>query len=190
MPGPATTFNPTGLFVSVLSTTCGTLPQVGPEFWPQILALSQSSSQRLPFTSTQRERAEGRCQQQVRAAASRWGPRPQPPLPAPTPCSAQNGQMIGTQPQHSILRSGRHLPTQAPGGHAARPTQSGTNGHMQTESRDSFIAPWEVTVGARRIMAVCAIAGRRGKGHSCGPGKEFCIPDRGSVLLGGLGRGK
>lgn len=113
--------------------------------------------------STQRERAEGRCQQRVRAAASRWGPRPQPPLPAPTPCSAHSGQMMGTQPQHSILRSGRHLPTQAPCGHAARPTQSGTNGHMQTESRDSFIAPWEVTVGACQIMAACAVAGRRGK---------------------------
>lgn len=35
---------------------------------------------------------------------------------------------------------------------------------MQTESRDSFIAPWEVTVGARRIMAVCAVAGRGARG--------------------------
>lgn len=152
---------------SVLNSTFGRdLRSRGPELSPQILALHQSSSQRLPFTSTQRERAEGGCQQHVRAAASRWDPRPQPPLPAPTPCSAQDGQMMGTQPQHSILRSGRHLPTQAPCGHAARPTQSGTNGLMQTESRDSFIAPWEVTFGACQIMAVCAVAGRRDKGHS------------------------
>lgn len=138
--------------------------------------------------STQRERAEGRCQQRVRAAASRWGPRPQPPLPAPTPCSAHNGQMMGTQPQHSILRSGRHLPTQAPCGHAARPTQSGTNGHMQTESRDSFIAPWEVTVGACQIMAVCAVA-RRGARTFLRPREGILCPRQRFCLLSGLGRG-
>lgn len=93
------------------------------------------------------------------------------------------------QPQHSILRSGRHLPTQAPCGHAARPTQSGTNGHMQTESRDSFIAPWEVTVGDLRIVAVCAVAGE-GPGAFLRPRGGILCPSQGFCLAWWLGKGE
>jgi hypothetical protein len=96
---------------------------------------------------------------EVGSTATAAAPRPHPLL---GPERAD-----GRHPAAPFHPQKRQAPPHAgPGGHAARPTQSGTNGHMQTESRDSFIAPWEVTVGACRIMAVCAVAGKGGEGHS------------------------
>lgn len=46
-------------------------------------------------------------------------------------------------------------------------TEQHRQGCVQTESRDSFIAPWEgVSQGHVRILALCAVAGGRGEGHS------------------------
>lgn len=43
---------------------------------------------------------------------------------------------------------------------------------MQTESRDSFIAPWEVFLRGMSRSWLCAMAGGRVRGHSRGPGKK------------------
>lgn len=79
----------------------------------------------------------------VGSTATAAAPCPHPLL---GPQWADNGH-----PAAAFHPQKRQAPPHAgPCGHATRPTQSGTDGHMQTESRDSFIAPWEVTVGLAR----------------------------------------
>lgn len=154
MPGPAATSSPSGFLCfkshlwDVRSRLVASDSCPGPEFFSKF-----------PFHSHPKRKSRRQMSAACACSSLAVGSTAIAAAPRPHPRLGPERADDRHQPQHSILRSGRHLPTQAPCGHAARPTQSGTNGHMQTESRDSFIAPWEVTVGDRRIVAVCAVAG-------------------------------
>lgn len=68
--------------------------------------------------------------------------------PAPAPGSAQT-RPGGHRPHHSSEESGRQAPPTTDGAGPSQTCseampQSGGRGRMQTESRDSFIAPWKV----------------------------------------------
>lgn len=160
---------------------------------PQVLALPQSSSQRLlsrpPKEKEQKADASSMC---ARAAASRWGPRPQPPLPAPTPCSAQNGQMIGTQPRGMAFRPQKR---QAPP-HAG-PWWTCSEAYTERYKRahaDGISRLIHSSVGSDcRGLPDCGwlcSSREKGRGAFLRPGEGILCPRQGFCSAWGLGKEK
>lgn len=166
----------------------------------RIPALPQSSSGQLRSILTPKKKSASQIaadmQQPGRGVHghSRWEGRR---LPPPPPGSART-RPDGYRPHHSSeKRQAGGSPTTDGAGPSQTcseaVTQNSGQGRMQTESRDSFIAPWKVYLrGMSRSWLFVRWHGEGVRGCSHGPGKKkFPVSQAGALspMLGGMGEG-